>query len=241
MSSSIFWAIFEGPAKICRLVGSFMLFIFNLISSWMETAELPQVCVCPVGCLRDSGTLLLFPWHFLSRAVILTKVCNFLVATCQVAKYLWNRRTSGKYLAHPSGLLNQPMMAELRLTRWSWRSPQATLQTSLQGKVELVSDLGMLHIVCQCLSMTTELSSPPQLGSGLSVQMRCVGYSLCELLGVGLFFFPGFMGRILQFMPNLLTSVRKALVFAWIYLIIVKPTGLLWADRPDVEKLGLVT
>lgn len=74
-------------------------------------------------------------------------------------------------------------------SRMELEVPTATVQTSLQAKVELDSDLGMLHIICQCLPMTTELSSPPRLGSCLSVQMCCVGYSLCELLGVGLLFF----------------------------------------------------
>ena len=78
MSSGVFWVVFEGSARIFRLVASVLLFIFHLIPQWIGKACPPR-CVCSCGGYqKDSRALLLVSQHFLHRAMILlTKHLQF--------------------------------------------------------------------------------------------------------------------------------------------------------------------
>ena len=102
MSSSVFWVVFEGSARIFRPVASVLLFVFHLISQWIWNARPPRcVCWC-LGCQKIWEHCYFFPstfstelWYFLQNT------CSFLVAACYMAKYWWSRRASEKCLVLP--------------------------------------------------------------------------------------------------------------------------------------------
>lgn len=103
MSSHVFWVVFEGSARIFRLVASVLLFIFHLISQWIRKAHtLPAVCADVLVVRKVQEHCYCFPSTFSTELwYFLRNTCSFLVAGCYMAEYWWSRRASEKCLVLP--------------------------------------------------------------------------------------------------------------------------------------------